>query len=219
MTFDEILGHVGTIPFTSPERGRQLYDHVIKTEPAEILELGFAHGTSTCYLAAALDALGGDGRITTIDVTAALDMDPNLPTLLERTGLAHRVDIVTPRQTYNWSLMRIIEEQTVDDVCEPRFDFCFIDGGHNWDDDGLAFMLVAKLLRPGGWVCFDDINWTFEGSPAWRNHPFLAAMDEDERTTPQVERVFNLLVKQHPDFTNFEVVGAWPWGWAQKRPT
>ena len=29
--------------------------------------------------------------------------------------------------------------------------------------------------------------------------------------------MFTLLVKQHPDFTNFRIEGAWPWGWAQKR--
>ena len=126
-------------------------------------------------------AANGEGRLTTIDVAAVLDMDPNLPTLLERTGLTDLVDIITPRQTYNWSLMKLIEQQTVDDECRPRFDFCFVDGGPNWDDDGLAFMLVAKLLRPGGWVCFDDVNWTFDTSPAWRHSPFLAAMDEDER--------------------------------------
>lgn len=216
MRFDQMAAVVGGIPHTSEKRGRQLYDHVVRTRPEEVLELGFAHGTSSCYLAAAMEA-NGTGRLTTIDRRASLGLEPSLPELLERSGPSHRVEIVTPRQTYNWSLMKLIEEQTVDGVCRPRFDFCFIDGAHHWDDDGLAFLLVAKLLRPGGWVCFDDLDWTIGRSPSWQGHPELARLDEDERTTAQVERVFTLLVKQHPDFTNFEIEGEWPWGWAQKR--
>jgi hypothetical protein len=29
-----------------------------------------------------------------------------------------------------------------------------------WFVDGLAFFLVHRLLKPGGWIIFDDLDWT-----------------------------------------------------------
>lgn len=39
----------------TPEQGQIVYDFVKNSDIENILELGFAHGTSTCYMAAALD--------------------------------------------------------------------------------------------------------------------------------------------------------------------
>ena len=30
----------------------------------------------------------------------------------------------------------------------------------NWDTDGPSLFLVDRLLRPGGWIVFDDIEWS-----------------------------------------------------------
>jgi predicted O-methyltransferase YrrM len=215
MKFEEVAAYCKGIPFTPPERGRILYDFVRREQPVEVLELGFAHGVSTCYIAAALEA-NGTGYITTIDKQQTMTRKPSLPELAEQCGLVHRVRPILVNKTYNWALMRLIEQHTNGDSCTPYLDFCFIDGAHSWETDGLAFFLVAKLLRPGAWICFDDLFWTYGKSAKLRAKPFVAAMPEDERNTPQVERVFSLLVRQHPDFDHFEVGGDWPWGWARK---
>jgi predicted O-methyltransferase YrrM len=97
---------------------------------------------------------------------------------------------------------------------QETFDFCYLDAGHSWDTTGFAFFLVARLLKPGGWIIFDDLNWSYARSPKLKDSAAVAAMAEDERTTPQVRRVFELLVKTDPDFTlTFELNG---WGYAQK---
>ena len=59
-------------------------------------------------------------------------------------------------------LMRAIE-------AGHKYDFCFIDGAHTWDTDGFAFCLVDRMLRPGGWIIFDDLNWTHAHSPTLAN--------------------------------------------------
>ena len=41
----------------------------------------------------------------------------------------------------------------------------FLDGSHNFDIDGLAVVLAEKLLRPGGWLLLDDLDWTYEQNP------------------------------------------------------
>lgn len=134
--------------------------------------------------------------------------------LLRRAGLE---DIVTPviaQSSYTWELMKLIERRS-NGRCRPMFDSCFIDGAHSWDVDGFAFFLVEKLLKPGGWLLLDDLDWTYARSPSLRHTERVLAMPLGERTTPQVGKVFDLLVRQHPSFEEFSVEGSW--GWAQKR--
>src|SRR5262249_17116294 len=154
MKFSTIAGHLEGIPFMSPEKARPLYDFIVANRPRECLELGFAHGTSSCYIAAALDEFGG--HLTSVDLVGSKAMSPNLEQLLDQTGLGGRVSVVREKSSYTWFLKRVLEEATVDGACEPRYDFCFIDGAKNWTIDGFAFLLVDKLLRENGWVLFDD---------------------------------------------------------------
>jgi len=53
----------------SPEQGRIVYDHVRAARPAEVLELGTAHGVGAAYMAAALRD-NGAGRLVTVDFAA-----------------------------------------------------------------------------------------------------------------------------------------------------
>jgi hypothetical protein len=103
--------------------------------------------------------------------------------------------------------------------CEPIYDFCFIDGAKNWTIDGCAFFLVDKLLKPGGWILFDDLNWVYrkkvnEGKQ-FTDGIDVTQMSEDELDKPHLELVYRYLVMQHPDYSNFEVMDDW-FAWAQK---
>src|SRR5262245_61633945 len=60
------------------QQGRLLFDFIVRERPARILELGCGIGTSACYMAAALAALGR-GRITSID------RNPDLADWVEQT--------------------------------------------------------------------------------------------------------------------------------------
>jgi predicted O-methyltransferase YrrM len=123
---------------------------------------------------------------------------------------------VRTSRSYTMELMRLVQANTVDYRCNPQFDFCFIDGAHNWDTDGFAFFLVEKLLRPGGWLVFDDLDWTYETclhlSPV--DADVASLMSTEERSTRQIRDVFELLVRQHP---GFDVVRQFrDHGWARK---
>ncbi len=43
-------------------------------------------------------------------------------------------------------------------------------------------------------------------------------LSEEERWTPQIREVFELLVKQHPDYTELTLFPDWGWARARKRP-
>ena len=73
MKFKDVLAELEGIPFMEPDRAESLYEFIIKNELCDCLELGFAHGVGSCYVAAALDELGR-GSLTSVDLLAAQDM-------------------------------------------------------------------------------------------------------------------------------------------------
>lgn len=211
MKFDAVAVHLDGIPFMTPHKGRIFYDFIMDTRPEQCLELGFAHGVSSCYIAAALHELGR-GHLTTVDLLRGLEwFDPPIETLLARTGLQSYVTVARETTSYTWFLKKKIEQQTTDHVCAPCYDFCFIDGGKNWTTDGAAFFMVDKLLRPGGWIVFDDLWWSCASEEARTGrkvtyglvHDQLA---EDEYRNPHIEAIFRLLVMQHPGYARFRVL-------------
>lgn len=195
---------VGDLPYMNLERANLLAEFIEKNNIRDILELGFFHGVSTCYMATTLQKLGG-GSIVTIDLYSAKDRTPNIEELLEKCSCRDLVKVYYEPTSYNWRLMKLIEEN------ELTFDFCYLDGGHDWYNTGYAFFLVDKLLKPGGWLVFDDLDWTLEHvHTKWALKKPL-----EERITPQVRQVWELLVKPHPSYTNFQEENGW--AYAQKK--
>lgn len=72
-------------------------------------------------------------------------------------------------------------------------------------------MLIAKLLKPDGWLLLDDLDWAF-GEDYASPMPF----SPEERTVPHMREVFEVIVKQEPAFTELRDDGQW--GWAHKQP-
>jgi predicted O-methyltransferase YrrM len=207
-TVAQVAHAVGALPNMTRSQGERIAAFIAEHDIRDVLELGFRHGVSTAYLAAALGNAGG-GRITTIDRLAARDHQPNVENLLSKVGERDRVDVFYEPTSYTWRLMRMLQADP-----KPRFDLCYIDGAHDWFVDGLAFFLADRLLRPGGWLLLDDLNWTFEGSRSLKHNERVRRMPEDERATPQVRLVYELLVKPHPGYHNLRVEGEW--AFAQK---
>jgi predicted O-methyltransferase YrrM len=217
--FEDVAARIEGIPFMSPALGRRVYDHVIGSRPEQVLELGTAHGVSAAYIAAALEA-NGSGHLTTVDHAGA-SFDPSPAEVLERAGLEHRVTIVHEHSSYNWFLVEQVEDAS-DSAgnCIPRYDFCYLDGSKNLNVDGLAVVLIEKLLRPGGWLLMDDLDWTYQHNPwivpSGDGNP-LGPLSESELAEPHLRAVFELIVKQHPSFTRLVREDEW-YGWAQKLP-
>ena len=202
----------------SPEQGRTVYEHVRATRPAEVLELGTAHGVGAAYLAAALQD-NGAGRLVTVDFAGAR-YEPSPETVLAGAGLRERVELVREHSSYTWWLKEQVQARSdAHGNCEPRFDFVYLDGAKNWTIDGLAVVLVEKLLRPGGWLLMDDLDWTYAQDPHREATDGIVhrSLSEPERTEPHLRAVFELIVAQHPSFTDLRVQDEW-WGWARKAP-
>ncbi len=197
----------------SAEQGRIVFDHVAATRPAETLELGTAHGVGAAYMAAA------GTRVTTVDYANAR-YDPSPEDVLTRAGVRDRVEIVREFSSYTWWLKeQVAARSDPAGNCRPRFDFVYLDGAKNWTIDGLAVVLVEKLLKPGGWLLMDDLGWTYAQDPHREATDGIVhrELSDPERTEPHLRAVFDLIVAQHPSFTELRVQDDW-WGWARKMP-
>lgn len=210
MKFDKIKGILKGIPHTPPEDGLILYNLVLENKLQNIIELGFQHGVSTLYMAAAMDEMGS-GLITTIDNQTAKEAQPTIIELAIKSGLSKYVNPIFANSSYNWELMKLIEQNTVGNNCNLIYDFCFIDGAHNWETDGFAFFLVDKLLKKDSFVLFDDLYWTYSESKGLRDTDFVKNMADDEKNTPQVELILKYLVAQHSNYDIVEIRDRWAW--------
>lgn len=207
--FDQITADFGKVKYMNEARARVLRDLVEEQDARDVLEIGFFRGKSSVYIAAMLEDRGG-GSLVTIDRKSAAGLTPNIHDLLERSGLGHRVTPLFAYRSFTWELLKLIRAEP-----RPQFDLCYFDGGHTWDDTGFGFTLVNMLLRPGGAIVFDDIDWTIRKSPSYKKDPGLMAQySEDERAAATVRLVWDVLV---PEF-GYERVREIPkLGWAVAR--
>ncbi len=207
----------GTFPesiFLLPEDViADLYDFIVKHQLHSGLELGAAFGATSCVMAAAVQASGG-GKVVAIDRVLHHPVNPKV--IQEHTQVGDTLEVVIDPLGYNWYLADLIAANTEDNVCHPIFDFCLLDGAHEWEPDALAFSLVAKLIKPGGWIIFDDINFILRGCrPNWEKD--FGHLSDRELDTPQVGMVYELMAKQHPDFTDFSITHNGRIGWTKKK--
>ena len=96
-------------------------------------------------------------------------------------------------------------------------DLCIIDGPKNWTIDGFAFFLVDKMLKEGGWIIFDDYLWAYGENREVTDGITHRKLSDAERKTPQIKEVFELLVKQHPNYSTFIVDPDSHWAIARKQ--
>jgi predicted O-methyltransferase YrrM len=210
-TFEKVRSVFDDLEYMRHPQAELIRDFVVKHDSRDILEIGFYHGKSSAYIASILEDLGR-GHLVTIDRDAARSREPNIEQVLSTLDLSHRVTPVYAHRSYTWELAKMIRAKP-----RPQFDLCYFDGGHTWDPTGFGFVLVDMLLRPGGWIIFDDLPWTIEAAmqdmaklPAhWR------AADPEERSTPAVNLVFELLVP-HLGYTDRYVTNDGQWGVARK---
>jgi predicted O-methyltransferase YrrM len=208
--FDEVTEKLRGVPYMTADRAAVIRDLIHEAGAENVLELGFFKGKSACYMAAVLEDQGR-GHVTTIDLTWARSHKPGINEHLAITGLKHRVTPVFARRSYTWELAKMLKQEP-----RPVFDFCYLDGGHTWDATGYGFVLVDMLLRPGGIIVLDDLNWTI--NKHLENHPdstkHWERYDDDEKDEQGVRLVWNTVVR-HLGYQR-EALREFPWGIARK---
>ena len=159
------------------------------------MEIGVYLGATA---AAVADVLDGQGEIH------LLDFEDRVAPVAERLRAAGRDNVVAHANSrraldsYNWSLMKLLRDGRA-----GTFDYVFLDGAHTWAHDALAFLLVDRLLKPGGHVDFDDYGWTLARSPSMNPDAFPSTRrlySDEQIEARQVALVVDLLVRADPRY-------------------
>ncbi|MEK6889510.1 MAG: class I SAM-dependent methyltransferase [Nanoarchaeota archaeon] len=96
------------------------------------------------------------------------------------------------KDSYCWTLLELVKRK------KKIFDYVYLDGSHDFTIDGLSFFLIDRLLKVGGYIDFDDYNWTFSKSAV--NDPkinpkILEKYTYYQLTTSHVKLIIDFLVR------------------------
>lgn len=188
--FDEVTRRFGSLKYMDEARAVRARALIAEHGCADLLEIGFHKGKSSAYFAAMLEDQGR-GHLTTIDRMAARAHQPGIGDVLGELGLSHRVTPIFAERSHTWELARMLEAPSA-----PRFDFCYFDGGHTWDTTGFGLVLVDMLLKPGGVLLVDDLNWSINRSVTATPGRAKAyeGYSEDEKAAQGVDLAFRTIL-------------------------
>lgn len=163
--------------------------------PEIIAEIGVYRGFTTKKLA---EMLGPDAEIHLYDYATVVDrvateLEAQGHTKVLRWGNSNLV-----LDSYNWSLARALERYE-----EPIYDYVLLDGAHTWVHDALAFLLIDRLVKPGGYVQFDDYDWTLAESKSMNPKAFPKTskwFTNEQIQAKQVKMIFDLLVRRDENY-------------------
>lgn len=160
---------------------------------SRLCELGFYHGKSTVYFAAILQEQGF-GKLHTFDKQPT-QVTPCVEDLLADFDLQDLVTVTRGEKCFLWELGKLVEQHS-----ESVFDFCYIDGGHDFITTALAFTLIDQLIEPGGMIIFDDAAWCARKNLLTDYDKIYPVMSREESTIPLVNFVCDNIVSRY-DYT------------------
>jgi predicted O-methyltransferase YrrM len=136
------------------------FENIIHTKPIRILEIGSWQGGSTLWL---LDHVIGPrgGRITCVDTwegssehtflaSLGLSLEELFDANVARTGRSDQVQKIKGSS-----------HDVLPSLPASGFDFIYIDGAHEAQAVIQDAIHAHRLLAPGGFLLFDDLNYTF----------------------------------------------------------
>lgn len=166
-----------------------------RTECRYIAELGIYEGHTSLEFA---KFLNGDGEIHLFDYK---DRVRSVANTLEIAGFQNVRTFGSSYKlldSYNWNLAKLLEQNT-----GPIYDYVFLDGAHTWAVDALTTFLVDRLLKVGGYLDFDDYDWTLGASPSLnpKVFPLTGKLYTDEQIkAKQVKMIVDLIIRQDPRY-------------------
>lgn len=95
--------------------------------------------------------------------------------------------------SYHWSLLKLLVKEQ-----NPIFDYVYLDGSHAAIHELAALGVIERLLKPYGYIDFDDYHWTYANSVMGTLDYSKECMTAEQMELPQVRMVVDLLVKNNP---------------------
>lgn len=162
-------------------------------EPVRIAEVGVDRGATTRAVAELL---------TKGDVFDLYDR--------ETCRLAHDLDALkamteseinfygnTPRlfDSYAWTIGRQMLARVRSGEPTEIWDCVYLDGAHTFPIDAPTACCLKEMIKPGGYLVFDDMNWTLGGSPTCNNPEYRSRFNSEQMGEAHVSMVVDLFMR------------------------
>ena len=195
MTLEQVRKLFFDVPGFSVTEWDHLYSFVQAWRPERCLDIGFGGGVSTICIATAMREIGSACKIDALDTNTCWNYSPNIDELRQRAGLEQpSISVSVSPSSCNWAFVDLLERDE-----ESRFDLIHIDGERSWQSTGFTVALAQRLLNWGGWLVINGADFEY-ASLHTENRSWLDRMPLAEKTTCQVNKVFELLICGDPRF-------------------
>lgn len=197
-----LLAHLGTEGYESISTPRREFLELVKYKKNQnraitIAEVGVGCGASSVEVCKCLDEQDTyfcfDFEEIINDLLYDLNLIPEICCRLVGKGNSHKL-----YDSYSWNLCDLLFSMR-DKNLNGLFDVVFLDGSHSFIHDGVSCCLLKELLRPNGFIIFDDLFWRGEDndmvSNAWQD----LYLDKQIREA-QVKRVVNAFMIEDKNF-------------------
>ena len=168
-----------------------------------VAEVGVGIGASTVEFVRIMGGVGTLHLFDFQDVVEQLIEDLNL---LDVSQGIHIIPHGNGRQKFNsyaWSLATMAAACRRERVSLELFDFVYLDGGHAFHHDAPSCLVLKEMIKPGGYLVFDDMYWTFNASPVMNPQKKPSIRDDysdEQLSIPHVELVVDLFMRTDDRF-------------------
>lgn len=114
---------------------------------------------------------------------------------------------------YYWELaktaIKIIEQKKL-----GMFDFVYLDGAHSFYQDAPAACALKHLVKPGGYLLFDDYKWSFNTSPSMNPEVFPEIKEwytDEQLETPHIGLVCSMFFDTDEHWKYIEIPDSVGW--------
>jgi hypothetical protein len=103
--------------------------------------------------------------------------------------------------SYSWNLCKIFLARHADEHQSTEiWDAVYLDGAHRFNIDAPATCIVKSLLRKGGIIVFDDMDWTMAHSPTSNTRQNWARYTSEQMNEPHVRLIVDAFMRTDNDF-------------------
>lgn len=196
----ELIGTQGYEPISKPcADALEVFRRVTLDKDAPTAaEIGVGIGATTVEL---VRMMKGRGTLHLFDYSERVNA---LSAELARQNFAQGVKIVPHGNgnetfaSYAWQLAIMHQQLREQHAHITIFDFIYFDGAHAFHHDAPACAAAKEMIRPGGYIVFDDMHWTFNKSPTMnpsKNPEIRKHYSPEQLSRSHVELVVDLLMR------------------------
>src|ERR1700722_13696738 len=127
------------------DHAEALYETILRTRPATVLEVGMAFGVSSLTILTALRYIGQNGKLISIDPVQSTDWKGCGLASIARAGLKENHQIY---EDYDYNVLPKLLSSGL------KINFAYIDGWHTFDYTLLDWWYVDRMLTVGGIAAF-----------------------------------------------------------------